>query len=509
MIIKLQDIKVFFSGVKALDGVTVNINPGEVHGLIGENGAGKSTTMNVLSGGIKPTSGQVLVDGIPVTFTKAADAVKLGISLVSQEGSLVAHLSAAANICLGFEPVGWGGVIRRKEMTKVANELLLRWFPNSRINLSIPVGELPYASQKIVEILRALHAQPKVVILDEPTATLPAVEKSDLCLLIRKLAQEGVAVVIISHFMSEILEMSDRITALQDGKVVCSLANKELCERDLVGFMLNRGVTNKAATLYEQQHQRVFIPVGDRHAIHAKSWIGKGFNVDSFAAEPGEIVGLIGLTGSGHTEFANSLYQPRLATSGHLTINDKDCSNWPISRMKAAGVALVPDHRMTNALLGQWTVRENLSLINISSTATRFLGMVMRRAEHAKAREVGKALNVKMSSVDQKVAELSGGNKQKVSIGRWLFATQEHADLFIFIEPTEGVDIGSKREIHDLMRRLSAQGAAVIVVSSDLLEISAVADRVVPFNKGRSGRSILHADFSEQLFIDYIAGVAA
>lgn len=509
MTIELKNISVHYPGVKALDGVSTSIRAGEVHAFIGENGAGKSTLMNVLSGSVRPTTGSVLVEGEEAAFGKPADAVMRGIALVSQEGTLVPHLSAAANICLGFEPTHFGCVIQNRELRNTAQALLTRWFPDTAIDLDVSVADLPYTNQKIVEILRALNSNPRVLILDEPTATLPAREKEDLWVLIRKLSTKGVGVVLISHFLAEVLHLADHITALQDGRVVKSLPNKGLTERDLVDFMFNRGGTTRDLHSENHRGQSRTAPESSPLALSVADWQSDAFNVSGFEVHAGEIVGLIGLSGAGQADFAASVFQPRLARHGCIHLAGEDCTGLSLSQMKKRGVAYVPDHRMTTSLIGHWTVRENMSLVNLGNTASRFLGFLRRRPEQDRTAALAREMRVKMSSVEQKITELSGGNKQKVSISRWLYAARARAALFIFVEPTEGVDIGSKQEIHDHIRQLAAQGAGVMVVSSDLLEIAAVTDRVVPFSRGRSGESISRPDFNEQTFIDAIVGVSA
>ena len=508
MSIKLVDIKVHYPGVRALDGVTIVVRPGEVHGVIGENGAGKSTLMNVLSGSVTPTSGQIVIEGVQCAFAKPADAVSQGISLVSQEGSLVSHLSGAANICLGFEPTRLGLVIRRREMLAIAERARARWFPETVINLDVPVEELPYASQKIIEVLRALHSNPKVLILDEPTATLPAREKERLSALIRKVSSSGTAVMLISHFLSEVLALTDHITALQDGRVVQSLPNRGLTERDLIGLMFNRGGVQRSEPSGDGPSREDSRPTGDA-LVEVREWRGDGFAVDELTLHAGEIVGLIGLTGAGHFDFAASLYQPRNARTGSLRVNGRDCTGSSVNQSKRNGIAYVPDHRMINALIGDWSVRENLSLINVANVATRAIGLVKTQQERAQATVTAQRLGTRCSSIEQLVSQLSGGNKQKVSIGRWLYAASKKTALFIFVEPTEGVDVGAKHEIHQLIRGLAREGAAVLLASSDLLEIASVVDRVVPFASGRTGCCIPKISFSEHNFVNAIAGLAA
>lgn len=510
MAILLSDIRVHYPGVKALDGVTVEFREGEVHGVIGENGAGKSTLMGVLSGSKRPTHGSITVDGQETAFAKAADAVEKGIALVSQEGSLIPSFSAAENITLGHEFTRFRAVVDRTRALAHAKAMLARWFPGTRIDLARPCSELPYADQKIVEILRALSSEPRILILDEPTATLPAREKQSLWTLIRAISDAGVGVVLISHFMSEVLHLSDRITALRDGRLVTTTASEGLTERHLVEMMFSREAHADLSAaahgdLPEDERSRVD---SGQVVLSCRNWSGPTFKVDELDIARGEIVGLIGLTGAGHFQFANSLFDPQVADGGRLTFLNSDASRANCRRMMAAGAAFIPDHRMINALIGDWSIRENMSLVSLRRLANTALRLVRPDLEQRATREAATDLNVKMSSVEQKVSELSGGNKQKVSIARWLCSGVERR-LFIFVEPTEGVDIHSKAEIHRVIRRLAHRGASVFVASSDLLEVTTLAHRIVPFVRGRAGQPIHGTDFSEQRLIDSIAGEAA
>lgn len=502
--VQLHDVVKRYPGTLALDKVSLNIRPGSIHGIIGENGAGKSTLMGVLSGSQKPTSGDIVVRGRPVTFERQASAVQAGISLVSQEGSLVPDFSAAENICLGFEPVTLGGLVDQAKCITIAKDLLKKWFPRADIDFYRPVKDLSYTDQKVVEILRALNSNPAVLILDEPTASLGATEKQDLWHVMTSLAEQGVAILLISHFLAEILELSHEITALQDGRVVRSTVNKGLQESDLIALMLNRpGKVWEAGS--ESRHvdsqPRVDAPV-----LKVSEWKSADFSVNSFEARRGEVIGLMGLTGAGHFEFARSLFEPSLASEGSFELDGQSCGNRTPRQMMDAGVAFVPDHRMTNALIGDWSVRESVSVVDLKKTSGKFLGLIKSQSEKQNVLRIIKQLSIKVSSLDQKVSSLSGGNKQKVSIGRWLYWSERPMSLFIFLEPTEGVDIGAKKEIHLLMQTLAGRGAVVVVASSDLMELAAVSDHIVPFVKGRSHPLIMHRDFSEERFIEAIAG---
>ncbi len=499
MDIQLEDIVVQFPGTRALDGVCVDFRTDEVHGLIGENGAGKSTLVNVLGGSIVPTAGQVLAGGRAVRLFSPHDALGHGIAHVSQEGSLVPALSGAENILLGDEPRIAGLVIRRSELVRRAQVLLSRWFPGVPIDLSRPVGDLPMADRKVVEIVRALRGEPKIVILDEPTATLPAREKTLLVDIVRSLPRRGVGVVLISHFLSEIKALSDRITVLRDGRRICTEASAALAEEQLVDLMLRRsgGVERRS----ERGGRRGFGPP----VLAVRNWQAGAVHVPGFELAAGEIVGLIGLTGAGHFGFARSLHNPAGVRCESLQVGGRSVEPGPPRRMQAAGIALVPDHRMEYALIGEWTLRENLSMVHTEHGSVG-AGVLSPRREEQEARRVMRLLNVKAHSSGQRLRELSGGNKQKISIGKWIYGAADRYRVAIFIEPTEGVDIGAKAEIHSEMRRLAAQGVGLLVASSDLQEIETVADRVIPFVDRRPGPQIDMPDFGEAAFIAAMSG---
>ncbi|MDB5660744.1 MAG: transporter family protein [Cypionkella sp.] len=501
MEIVLSNITMQFPGTRALDGVSASFRTDEVHGLIGENGAGKSTLVNVLGGSLLPSSGTVQIDGQAVRLSSPHDALMQGIAHVSQEGSLVQGLTGAENILLGAEPSRMSVVIRSAALNAQAQALLARWFPQVQIDLRKPVGELPMADRKVIEIVRALRGAARLVILDEPTATLPAREKEQLWGIIRSLPKQGVGVVLISHFLSEIKALSDRITVLRDGRHVRTAAAAELSEHDLVDLMLRRtGGSNLRGASAAAIHGETVLELAN--------WQVAAVDVPQFRLHAGEIVGLIGLTGAGHTGFARSLHNPAGARCASLVVAGKPVKLGTVSQMQAAGIALVPDHRMEYALVGEWTLRENLAMVHPQHGAIG-AGVLSIRREEAEARRVMTLLNVKAHGSGQLLKTLSGGNKQKISIGKWLYGAEGRYRVMIFIEPTEGVDIGAKAEIYAEMRRLAASGVGIIIASSDLLEIESVAHRVIPFTNQRPGPEIPQSGFSESTFIAAISGTAA
>jgi len=505
--VRLHDITMDFPGHRALDGVGTSFRFDEVHGLIGENGAGKSTLVNVLGGSLAPTRGAIHVAGRSVMLRSPRDARAHGIAHVSQEGSLVPAFSGAANVLLGDEPTRFGGILRSRALGERAQALLTHWFPEASIPLDRAVDSLSVADQKVLEIVRALRGEPRLLILDEPTATLQSREKAQLWSIIRSLPARGVGVVLISHFLSEIKALSNRITVLRDGRQVGCLKAASVDESWLVDLMLRRDAGDG-----DGDRQRA--PTAEACApgpvvLEAQDWSVGEVRVPHFALRRGEIVGLIGLTGAGHFEFARSLYTREHIASGRIAIDGAPITAPGIRAMQRSGVAFVPDRRMENALFADGSVTANLAMVH-PEFATAGAGVVLRRrTERDEIARVVSQLGIRRSSDAQNVSLLSGGNKQKVSLGKWLYGAQDRYRVMILIEPTEGVDIGAKQEIYAHARRLAERGAGVLIASSDLLEIEQLTDRVIPFVQGRAQVPIERIDYSEATFIAAIAGAAA
>lgn len=508
MSVHLADILMEFPGTRALDRVDVTFRYDEVHGLVGENGAGKSTFVNILSGSLQPTRGTITVNNSAVVFSSPRVALGHGIAHVSQEGSLVPSLTGAENIMLGAEPRRPLGIMRRRALRNEAERLMSTWFPGLEMNLHRPVKDLAMADQKVIEIVRALRGDIRLLVLDEPTATLEAREKKRLWDIIQSLPPKGVGVVLISHFLSEVVALCDRITVLRDGRHVGTLEKGNVTEADLTNLMLRReqdaySDMSETRSRDDQPSQATIGPV----VLSVEDWKIGAVEIDRFVLQRGEIVGLIGLTGAGHFDFARSLYTRQGKLRGTISVNGSEVRAGGIRAMQRAGVALIPDQRMENALSGEGSVVENLTMVHSQFSARG--GVLSFRRESQEAARIIDLLNVKTSSQRQLIRNLSGGNKQKVSIGKWLYGADDKYSVLIFIEPTEGVDIGAKMEIYAHLRRLAERGAAILIASSDLGEVAQLCHRAVPFVHGRPGEDIPAAEFSESRFIQAITGDAA
>ena len=482
--LQIRNLSKQFSGTYCLTDVSFDLRAGEVHGLIGENGAGKSTLVNILSGALPATSGEVAMDGRVRTFGAPHDALRAGIAHVSQEGSLVPYLTGAENILLGDEPKAAGLFISSRKLEAEAQALAQRTFPHRQLDLRTPVEELSYADQKIIEILRALRSEAKVLILDEPTASLPAEDKKQLSALIRNLAERGTTVVLISHYLHEVLELTDRITVLRDGAHIVTMNTSDATEELLVRHMLAR--SEGAASPQGNGNGARQLSRAGAPRLATNYLNGAAFHDVSLELAPGEVLGLVGLVGAGQIEFAEALYGAQPWLGGQIVLNGATITALTPRKALGLGICLIPDQRMLKALQADWSVRENLSLIHLNDVKLGGTPLVAGATERRLSREVVKRLQIKASSLEQPIQELSGGNKQKVSIGRWLFeSTGKDYQVVIFVEPSEGVDVGVKAEIHGLIRAMASQGISVIIVSSDLLEVVSLADRVGVFRAGR------------------------
>jgi ribose transport system ATP-binding protein len=481
---ELRGISKQFPGVKALDDVSFAIWPGEVHMLLGENGAGKSSLMKVLCGAYSADSGEFYYKGEKVSIASSADAQKLGIAVIFQEFSLVPFLDIAQNIFLGREPPGRiPGTIDRRQLLENAKRILdLIGF---HIDPSITVDKLGVAQQQMVEIAKAVSQNARILVMDEPTAALSDRESELLFALIARLKADGVAIIYISHRMAEVFALGDRITVIRDGRRIDEVLPADVTPDRLVQMMVGRTV--------DMTYPRNFAAKPGKVLLEVRGLTGPtGISNINLEVREGEIVGLCGLVGSGRTEVARAIFGADPVAGGEIIFEGKPISGEP-DTMARRGIALIPESRKTEGLALLRTVADNLV---VSALRKLFpLGWFDPRRARRTADGLIRQLRIATPSARQKVGVLSGGNQQKVVIGKWLAAG---ARLLIFDEPTRGVDVGAKSEIFALIDRLVAEGTAALMISSEQVEICHVCDRAYVMREGRIAGHLSRAELTEE-----------
>ena len=470
LLLEVRGISKLFPGVKALKDVSFDVRKGEVHSLCGENGAGKSTLIKILTGVHARTEGEYYLEGKRVDFKNTKQSIDAGISCIYQELSMVPLLDVAKNLYLGNQPLTKIGALDNKKMYENTKEVL------ERINLNVSpkklVADLSVAQQQMVEIGRALTRQSKVIIMDEPTSSLTDNEKDTLHDLIRKLRDEGVSVIYISHKLEDVLEISDRITVLRDGEKIITLDAATTDKSTLITHMIGRTLDN----LYN----KVPAEAGET-AIRVEGLTRNGvFSDVSFYARKGEVVGFFGLVGAGRSEIMRAIFGVDRFQSGKIFVEGKPIkANNPVRAVKQ-GIALVPEDRKLEGLTLRLSVLFNMTLVKINQIS-RF-GVINKRAQTDAANEYVGKTRVKTPSLAQKVYNLSGGNQQKVVISKWLMMNPK---ILILDEPTRGIDVAAKAEIYGLISDLANAGVCVLVVSSEIPEILGICDRLYTVCEGK------------------------
>lgn len=491
-LLQMRGIVKQFPGARALDGVDLDVLPGEVHCLLGQNGAGKSTLIKVLAGAHQPTEGTVLVDGEPVTISTPVAALKLGVATMYQELDVVAGLTVAENVFLGHE-LATAGFSRRREARHRTREVLQR-LGHPEISPGREVGTLPAAAQQIVSMARALSHDARVIVMDEPSAVLDSDEVQNLFRVVHELTAQGVAIVYISHRMEEIRAIGDRITVLKDGRTVArDLPARETPTRELIRLMTGRSVEYAFPT-------SPGVPAEAPVVLDVAGLALRGAFADvTFQVRAGEIVGLAGLVGSGRSEILETVYGARRATTGTVTLGGKKLRAGDVTAAVRAGIGLAPEERKAQGLLLDEPVYRNITL----STFGRFAkgGLLDERAERRTALEQAEQLDLRPTGVDRAIRTLSGGNQQKAMLARWLV---HGCRVLLLDEPTRGVDVGARAEIYGLVRRLADAGAAVVVVSSEIPEVLGLADRVLVVSEGRVVHTGPAAAIDEHTVLDLV-----
>lgn len=482
----LSEISKRFDNTVALDRVSLEARPGEVHALVGQNGSGKSTLMKILAGVFPPDHGEIRLDGRVVQMTDVARAEHLGVGIVYQELSLFPHLSVAANVMMAHE-VTRGGIIDRAATRQAAADVLARLGVRG-LSVDVPVRDLTAAQQQLVEIAKCLAKRPRIVIFDEPTASLTAAEARLLFDVIRQLRRQDLIVLYISHHLEEIYELADRVTVLRDGTVAYSGPVAEVDHVTLVQHMVGRRI--------EQFYPRRAGAAQSRVLLEAEGVAARGLEPTTLAVRAGEILGIGGPVGAGQTALAEVLTGVRPATRGRIRIKGRDVRLRDVADAIAAGIAYVPEDRRTEGLALNLSMRTNLALPLMihRRTLADALGFVRRAEEGRHAAYLRERLKVK-GELGRPVATLSGGNQQKVAVARWVGLD---ADVYVLNDPTKGIDVSSKVDIYEAVNRLADAGKAVVLVSSYNPELLNLCDRILVMYRGRIVREFVARDTTEE-----------
>ena len=491
VILRMQGIRKTFPGVVALDNVNLDVRSGTVHSLMGENGAGKSTLMKCLIGMYTPDEGTVELAGDIVRFKDTKDGLEHGISMIHQELSPVPEMMVTENIWLGREPRGRLGLLSPAAMFRKTRELFDEWKIN--IDPKARMKDLTVSKQQMVEIAKAISYDAKIIIMDEPTSAIPEREVAHLHGMIKRLTDFGVAIIYITHKMDEVFRISDDITVFRDGKHVGSYPAKELDRDKLIKLMVGRELTD----LFPKEEAEI----GD--VVLSVQGLTRGSVVKdvSFELHRGEILGLAGLMGAGRTEVLETIFGIEKADSGEVVLNGKTLRIKQPSDAIRAGMALLTEDRKLNGIMGVLSVRDNITAAALPRYSPRG---VLRVGEMRKdSEDQREKLRIKTPSLNQLIKNLSGGNQQKALISRWLLTVP---DVLMIDEPTRGIDVGAKSEIHRLMSMLAQEGKAIIMVSSELPEVLGMSDRILVMHEGRISGELSREEANQESVMHLATG---
>jgi ribose transport system ATP-binding protein len=479
-----------FPGVQALDGAQITVHRGRLNALIGENGAGKTTLMNILSGVFPADTGEILLDGQPVAFRHPREAQKAGIATIYQELNLVTHLSVAENIFLGREPLNRFGFVDFRQMHDHARQLLAML--GLGLDPRTPVARLSVGAQQVVEIAKALSFDARVIIMDEPTSAISEQEIGALFRLIQQLKLRGVGVIYITHKLDELTHIADDVTVLRDGRFIAETTYDEVNHDELVRMMVGRDVEHPSSTPVATGTE--VLQLSNLSLAHPQRTGDYAVRNISFRVHRGEIVGLFGIMGAGRTELLQTIFglHPCMSTGQVLVDGEAVRIQSPGDAIRA-GVALAPEDRKAEGLVLTMGLSENVSLPSLARL-TRF-GILSQKSERSLAQRFIDRLHVKTQRVNQPVASLSGGNQQKVVLSKWL-ATKPK--VLLLDEPTRGIDINAKREIYGVISQLAQDGMGIVLVSSELPEILALADRILVLAEGRLTAEFRRGEATEE-----------
>jgi inositol transport system ATP-binding protein len=489
--LEMKNISKRFVGVQALTNVSFSVKKGEIHALVGENGAGKSTLMKILIGMFKPDDGDIYLNGEKKTFHSMKDALHSGISMIFQEYNSVNQLSIAENIYLGRQPITKLGMVDFRKMYKDAQAIIQKM--GIDINPKENVATLTVAKRQLVEIAKAISHDSDIIIMDEPTSALSISEIENLFRIVRELAANGKTIIFISHKLDEIYAICERITVLRDGNLIGSGATKDINVRQLIKMMVDRELT--------EMYPKEAAEIGET-ILEVKNLCRRGeFSDISFQVKKGEILGIAGLMGAGRTELVESIYGIRKLDRGEIFIKGKKVNIKQPKDAIANGISMIPEDRAVSGLALKLTVKENILVTNLAKCMKFFY--ISKRKEKENVDEYSKILEIKMKDENQPVSALSGGNQQKVVVSRALFPDPE---IIIMDEPTRGIDVKTKADIHRLMSKLAQKGKAVIMISSEIPEILGISDRIIVLHEGRLTGEIMRSAATQEQILSYAMG---
>jgi ribose transport system ATP-binding protein len=495
VILEVENVSKSFPGVQALDNVSFNLRRGEVHALVGENGAGKSTLMKILSGVYQADQGTIRYKGKTVNFLNVNQAYDAGIRIIYQELNLIPHLSVAANIFIGREPLTQFGTLNEKKMNADAAAILDRL--HIYLDPAMQLNQLPVSKQQMVEIAKALSSESEVLIMDEPTSALTESEIDELFAVIHALRDQGVAIIYISHRLEELKHIVDRISIFRDGRSVSTDDYSAIEMDEIVKRMVGRKIEN-------QFPPKQNIPTTEK-LLEVCNIVRSGILHDiSFDLYRGEILGIAGLMGAGRSELGRAIFGADPIDSGEVIMNGRRLLLRSPSEAIKAGIAYLSENRKEEGLAVKMQLTENITMANVQEISRRFGVLSRRREMEAAQRYVGELL-IRTPSLFQIVNNLSGGNQQKVVVAKWLFCDSK---ILIFDEPTRGIDVGTKYAIYELIGVLAKGGRGIIMISSDLPEILGLTDRLLVLHEGSLAATLTTADTTQEEILSYAAGVA-
>lgn len=486
---RVEAVSKRYGGVQALDQVNFDLRYGEVHALVGENGAGKSTLIKVLGGIVPRSGGRIIFEGAEVHYQRPIEALQAGIAIIHQELAMMPSLTVIENMYMGRMPgrfgiVNWAELERRTRQAMALIDL--------HVDPYTPVQELTISQRQMIEIARALSADAKLIIMDEPNSSLTQAESERLFSVIESLKARGIAIIYVSHKIEEVLRISDRITVFRDGRYVGTVDRQDASERRIIGMMVGRELDRSIISTAEH--------IGDV-LLDVRNLTGAGFRNVSFELRKGEILAFSGLVGAGRSEVASAIFGATQPTAGEILFCGRRVHFRSPQEAIRAGIAMVQEDRKVLSLFMNMTIERNITMAQLPFMSR---GVTSDRVERRLAQQMVGALDIRLASLDEPVSSLSGGNQQKTVLGRWL-ATKPK--LLILDEPTHGVDVGAKAEIYALIRALAAEGMGVLLISSELPEVLALAHRIVVMHEGRITGILNREDATEEKLMAYATAI--